>query len=341
MITGDHPETATAVAAKLGLAQPGIVLTGSAIDHLDDAALAVAIARTNVFARTSPAHKLRLVETLQAGGAIVAMTGDGVNDAPALKRADVGVAMGKRGADATKDAAAIVLADDNFATIAAAVEEGRQVYDNLRKAITYILPTNAGEALVLVIAVLFGLVSPITPVQILWVNLVTEVTLSLALAFEAAESDVMRRPPRQPSAPILSRFVLWRIGLVALIILAGVFGVFYWLTAAGADIAYARTAAVNTIVAFEIAYLFSIRRLRDPGWTGLFAVSGRPIWIAVGLIVAAQAAFTYLPAMNAIFGTVPLDLWTWPVIILVSATVFVVSEWEKVIVRARRAREAG
>jgi magnesium-transporting ATPase (P-type) len=338
MITGDHVETATAIATQLGLARPANALTGIDIDRLDDRALVAAVAATDVFARTSPEHKLRLVETLQANGSIVAMTGDGVNDAPALKRADVGVAMGRRGADATRDAASIVLADDNFATIAAAVEHGRQVYDNLRKAIVFILPTNAAEALVLVIAVLFGLVSPITPVQILWVNLITEVTLSLALAFEAAEGDLMRRPPRSSSAPILSRFVVWRIVLIAAIVVAGVFGVFYWSLDGGADVAIARTAAVNTIVAFEAVYLFSARRLRDPGWTGLLAREARPLWIAVGLVLVAQAAFTYLPVMNALFGTVPLPPGTWLVIGPVALTVFVVAEFDKTIVRRRRSR---
>ncbi|MEX2318806.1 MAG: cation transporting ATPase C-terminal domain-containing protein, partial [Bauldia sp.] len=182
------------------------------------------------------------------------------------------------------------------------------------------------------------LVTPITPVQILWVNLATAVTLSLALAFEAAESDLMQRPPRAPSTPILSRFVLWRVGLVTVFVVAGVFGVFYWLILSGAEVAYARTAAVNTVVAFEIVYLLSVRRLHDPGWTGLLAA--RPIWIAIALVVLGQIAFTYLPVMNTVFGTVPIDLGTWLVIVPVSATIFVVSEWEKVLVRGRRARAA-
>lgn len=340
MITGDHAGTAAAIAARLGFARPSPTLVGSDLDVLDGPALTAAAEATDVFARTSPEHKLRLVEALQATGAIVAMTGDGVNDAPALKRADIGVAMGKRGADAAKGAAAIVLADDNFATIAAAVEEGRQVHDNLRKTIAFILPTNAGEAFVLIVAVLLGIVSPITPVQILWVNLITEVTLSIALAFEVAENDLMRRPPRKPGAPILSRFVLWRVGMVAVVIVAGVFAVFAWETAAGASLEYARTAAVNTIVAFEIAYLFSVRRLRGPGWVGLASAAARPFWIAVAVIVGAQVAFTYLPAANLVFGTTPLDSGTWLGVIAVSATIFVVSEGEKLIVGRWQSRPA-
>ncbi|PTE19544.1 carbonate dehydratase, partial [Cereibacter changlensis JA139] len=222
MITGDHAGTAAAIAAQIGLANPHRVLTGADLDRLDDAQLALEVADVDIFARTSPEHKLRLVTALQAGGLSVAMTGDGVNDAPALKRADAGIAMGLKGSEAAKEAADLVLADDNFASIVAAVREGRTVYDNLKKVISWTLPTNAGEALVVVLALLAGLALPVTAVQILWINLITAVTLGLALAFEPTEAGAMTRPPRRRDAPILSGALVWQVVLVALLFLAAV-----------------------------------------------------------------------------------------------------------------------
>jgi magnesium-transporting ATPase (P-type) len=214
-----------------------------------------------VFARTSPVHKIALVEALQAHGAVVAMTGDGVNDAPALKRADVGVAMRRKGTEA-KEAAEIALLDDNFASIAAAVREGRTVYDNLTKAITFLLPINGGEACAIVAAILAGSTLPVTPLQILWVNMVSSVTLAMVLAFEPTERDTMRRPPRRPDEPLLSGFLVWRVALVSALFLAGIFGMFAGSLHAGLSLEEARTAAVNTLVVMEIFYLFSVRYLR-------------------------------------------------------------------------------
>jgi magnesium-transporting ATPase (P-type) len=338
MITGDHGETARAVAAQLGLVNAAEVLTGRQIDDLDDAALRARAVEIDVFARTSPEHKLRLVQSLQASGQVVAMTGDGVNDAPALKRADVGVAMGMKGTEAAKEAAQMVLADDNFATIANAVEEGRTVYDNLKKAIAYILPTNGGEGLIILAAILLGTTLPITPVQILWVNMVTTVTLALALGFEPAESDVMRRAPRRPDEPILSGFLVWRVAFVSAILLLGTFGLFVWERSEGAEIELARTVAVNTLVMFEVAYLLNTRHLRDPVLNRAGLLGSRPILIAIGLVVGLQLLFTYAPPMQVLFDTRPLSLLSWCLIVLVALAALFLVEAEKWVSRRRSRR---
>jgi len=255
MITGDHVGTAVAIARQLGLVDAGAVLGGAQLEALDEAALREAAQRTSVFARTTPEHKLRLVTALQAGGAIVAMTGDGVNDAPALKRADVGIAMGRKGTEAAKEAAAMVLVDDNFASIVAAVKEGRTVYDNLRKVLAWTLPTNGGESLAIIAAVAFGLTLPITPLQILWINTLTAVGLGLILAFEPAEPDLMRRAPRPAGAALLSGYLLWRVSLLTVLIAAGSFAALALAQAHGASLEQARTMAVNVMVVMEI-FLF-------------------------------------------------------------------------------------
>lgn len=307
MITGDHAGTAVAIAGQLGLENPTAILTGQDLDSLDDETLRRRVQEVSVFARTSPEHKLRLVMALQAEGAVVAMTGDGVNDAPALKRADVGVAMGRNGSEAAKEASEMVLADDNFATIAEAVRAGRTVYDNLKKAILFILPTNGGEALVLIAAILLGSTLPITPVQILWVNMVTAVTLALALAFEPPEPDVMRRPPRVAGEAILSGFLVWRVAFVSTLFLGALFGMFALAQAQGASIEEARTIVVNTLVVLEIFYLFSVRYLKAASitWHGMLGTPA--VLIAVGAVTAFQFMFTYLPFMEAFFDTRPLS----------------------------------
>jgi magnesium-transporting ATPase (P-type) len=340
MITGDHGETARAVAGQLGLVNAAEVLTGQQIDALDDDALRARATAIDVFARTSPEHKLRLVQSLQAGGQVVAMTGDGVNDAPALKRADVGVAMGLKGTEAAKEAAEMVLADDNFATIAHAVEEGRTVYDNLKKAITFILPTNGGEALIVVAAIALGSTLPLTPVQILWVNMVTAVTLALALAFEPAESDVMRRPPRRPQEPILSGFVIWRVIFVSAILLLGTFGLFVWEQSRGAGVELARTVAVDTLVMIEVAYLFNTRHLRDPVINRSGLLGSRPVLIAIGVVLGLQLLFTYAPPMQVLFDTRPVSLLSWCLIVLVAVAALLLVEAEKWVCRRRGRRLA-
>ncbi len=335
MITGDHAATARAVAGQLGLSNSAAVLTGRELDALDGPQLASRIQGANVFARTSPQHKLRLVEALQAAGHVVAMTGDGVNDAPALKRADVGVAMGVKGTEAAKEAAEMVLADDNFASIAHAVEEGRTVYDNLKKSIIFILPTNGGEALTIILAIALGRLLPITAAQILWVNMITAVTLALSLAFEAGERNVMQRPPRKRDEPILSGFLLWRIALVSVILVAGTFGMFVWQREHGASIELARTAAVNTLVMFEAFYLFNARHLSASSFNRATIFGSRPILIAIGLVIVFQLAFTYAPPLQFLFRTEAIDLVTWVEIILVSSTVYFLVELEKYFFRRR------
>ena len=334
MITGDHAATASAIAGRLGLPDHEAVATGASLDDLDEAALRGLAARTAVFARTSPEHKLRLVEAMQAGNAVIAMTGDGVNDAPALKRADVGVAMGQKGTEAAKEAAAMVLADDNFASIVAAVREGRTVYDNLTKVIGWTLPTNGGETLIIVGAIALGLTVPITPVQILWVNMVTAVGLGLVLAFEPAEPGIMQRSPRRPDAPILSGFLLWRVVLVSVLFAIGAFGMFAWAESRGLPHETARTMVVNTVVVMMIFYLFSVRYIHGTSvtWQG---VLGTPaVLLGVGSIVVLQLAFTYLPFMQRLFGTRDVALTDGIAIIGVGVAMLIVVEIEKRIGRA-------
>jgi len=336
MITGDHGGTAGAIARALGLENADEVLTGADIERLAPEQLREVASRVDVFARTSPEHKLRLVEALQAGGAAVAMTGDGVNDAPALKRADIGVAMGRTGTEAAKEAAEIVLADDNFATIAEAVRAGRTVYDNLKKAIVFLLPVNGGEALALIVALLLGLTLPITPVQILWVNMVSSVVLAMALAFEGPEPDIMRRPPRRADEPILSRFVVWRVGFVSLLFCAGIFWMFTLAQAQGASLEEARTIAVNTLVVMEIFYLFSVRFLNTTSLS-LGAILGtRPVLIAIAAVTALQFAFTYAPFMEAFFDTRPLSLAQGLMVVAVGPLLLLILELEKHLLRRLR-----
>ena len=335
MITGDHAATA-AIAVQLGLANEPVVATGQDVDAADDEQLRQLVGRVQVFARTNPEHKLRVVRALQAEGEVVAMTGDGVNDAPSLKQSDVGIAMGNKGTDAAREAAQIVLADDNFASIVAAVSEGRTVYDNIRKVIAWTLPTNGGEVLAIVTAMALGLALPMTAPQILWVNMILTISLGLVLAFEPAEPGVMQRPPRRPSAPLLSPFMVWRIVFVSLLFTAGIFGVLAWAAHRGAGTELTRTMVVNALCVLEIFYLFNVRYLHMRSFTWRGARGTPAVWWAVSGVVLAQLAFTYLPWMQAVFDTRPVSLVDGLLIIGIGLVTMLVLEIEKGLLRRWR-----
>ncbi|MCC5979482.1 MAG: cation-transporting P-type ATPase [Salinarimonas sp.] len=334
MITGDHAATARAVAKELGLRHTDKVVTGRELEEISDEDLPRIAMDVDVFARASPEHKLRLVKALQSQKQICAMTGDGVNDAPALKRADVGISMGQKGTEAAREASAMVLADDNFASIQRAVEEGRTVYDNLRKAILFILPTNAAQALIVVTAIMVGLVLPVTPVQILWVNMITAVTLGIAFAWEKAEGNVMKRQPQPVEEPLLTPFVIWRIGFVGAILLIGAGGLFLAHHDGDGNLAYARTMAVNGLVMGQIFYLLNTRFFTAPAYTAEGITGNRVVLIAIGICIALQLLFTYAPFMNLLFETAPLDAMAWAQCIAVGIVVFVLVEAEKALARA-------
>ncbi|MGB7839398.1 MAG: HAD-IC family P-type ATPase, partial [Terrimicrobiaceae bacterium] len=312
MITGDHLATARAIASQIGLcdgAEPQAV-SGRELEHLSGDALADAAERTAVFARVAPEQKLLLVQALQSRGHVLAMTGDGVNDAPALKQADIGVAMGRGGTEVAKGAADMVLTDDNFATIEAAVEEGRCVFDNLNKFIVWTLPTNVGEAMIVLVAICLGVTLPALPVQLLWINMATAVLLGMTLAFETKEPGLMERPPRDPRQPLLTFPLFMRTGLVSLLTLAGAFGLFIWENSRGASLAEARTAVANVIVFVQLCYLFNCRSLTRSSWS-LGAFSNLWLLAGVAAMIAAQMAFTYVPFMNEAFHSAPLDAAAW------------------------------
>ncbi len=335
MITGDHALTAVSIAKQLGIGDGQTVVTGSELEKTDDSKLPELAERVDVFARVSPEHKLRLVTALQKNGRVTAMTGDGVNDAPALKRADIGIAMGIKGTEASKEAAVMVLADDNFASIVNAVEEGRTVYDNLRKSLLFILPTNGGQGLIIITAILLGTILPITPAQILWVNMVTAVTLALALAFEPMEKDTMKVPPRSPDEPLISKSMLSRILYVSLLLNVFSFGLFYIFHTRYADfgLEYARTIAVNTLIIGEIFYLFNSRYLKDSSLTLKGIRATKPVWITVLLVIIFQILFTYLPLFQSLFGTSAIKAVHWPVMAGAGVILFSMVEAEKLVLR--------
>lgn len=338
MITGDHADTAMAISREMGVVadESAPVLTGGELERMSQEQLKAIVRDVDVYARTSPEHKLRIVRALQAHGEVVAMTGDGVNDAPALTRADVGVAMGVKGTEATKEAAEIVLADDNFATIRSAVREGRRIYDNLRKAIVFLLPTNGAQSLVVLVAVLFGLTLPLTPVQVLWVNLVTGITLSISLAYEPAERGVMSRPPRRVGGGIVSLGEVGFILVVSALIGGATMGVFAVAEAAGASTAYARTEAVAMLTLGQLAYLFNCRFLTRSSLSLDVLRGNRVTWLSAGILIALQLVYTYAPFMNDLFGSRPLAPSSWILPVALSIAVFLLVEALKALRRGRR-----
>ena len=329
MITGDHKGTASAIGKQIGLHNLDRVLTGVELDEMNDRELAAAVLETNIFARTNPEHKLRLVMALQSHGLTVAMTGDGVNDAPALKRADAGIAMGMKGSEAAKEAAELVLADDNFASIVAAVREGRTVYDNIKKVISWTLPTNAGESLTIIVALLFGLTLPVSPIQILWINLITASTLGLALAFEPTEANTMRRLPRPRKEPILTGELVWQIILASVLFSFFVFGLYHYSINKGYSVELARTIVLNTLVTMEIFHLFFIRNIYGTSLTWK-AVSGtKVVWTTVIIVAIAQLAITYLTPLQQVFSTENVSFLDVTLIIGVGVVLFTILEAEK------------
>ncbi|MDO9025280.1 cation-transporting P-type ATPase [Zwartia sp.] len=329
MITGDHAKTAAAIGAQIGLKNADKVLIGADLDAMDDDTLSHAVLSCDIFARTSPEHKLRLVMALQSHDLTVAMTGDGVNDAPALKRADAGIAMGRKGSEAAKEAAELVLVDDNFSSIAAAVREGRTVYDNLKKVISWTLPTNAGESMTIVVALVLGVTLPITAIQILWVNLVTAVTLGIALAFEPTEENTMRRPPRARQDRLVTGTLVWHIVLVSVLFLCGVFGMYQSAIDRGYSVELARTIAVNTLVSMEIFHLFFIRNLYSTSLTWNAVRGTKAVWLAVGGVLGAQFAFTYFAPLQSVFSTVAVPFWDGVLIAGIGVALFAIVETEK------------
>jgi len=335
MITGDHAATASEIARQLGIGihpdalnQKPAAMTGAELEALTDEELIQAAESTSVFARVAPEQKLRLVEALQSRNYIVAMTGDGVNDAPALKQANIGVAMGITGTDVSKEAADMVLTDDNFASITAAVEEGRRIFDNLVKFIAWTLPTNGGQGLVILASIFSGTTLPILPVQILWINMTTAVFLGLMLAFEPGETDTMKYPPRHPDSPILSGVVVGRIALVSVLLLIAVFAVFAWQKAGGYSLEVARTVAVNILVMASMAYLFNSRSLTKSMFKlGVF--TNPWLLLGCGLMILLQILFTYAPFMNSLFSSAPISGRDWIIVICVSLAIYGIIGTEK------------
>ncbi|MEB7277205.1 cation-transporting P-type ATPase [Enterobacter asburiae] len=339
MITGDHPQTAMSIGQMLGIGNAASAITGRELEAMDDRQLSDAAQQYDIFARTSPEDKFRLVQALQSKQEVVGMTGDGVNDAPALKRADVGIAMGIKGTEVTKEAADMVLTDDNFATIASAVHEGRRVYDNLKKTILFVIPSNIAQALLIIIALLAGNLIPLTPVLILWMNMATSATLSFGLAFEAGEKDIMNRPPRKANLHVMDGYAIWRVVFVGLMIAISAFVLEAWLQPRGYSAEFIRTVLLQTLVTAQWFYMLNCRV--NDGFSlskGLLANKG--IWIVSGVLLALQLLIIYAPFMQMLFGTEALPFRYWVITFLIGFVMFLIVEAEKVLTRRWRKTEA-
>jgi magnesium-transporting ATPase (P-type) len=336
MITGDHKITAAAIARMLGIGDGKTAIAGAEIEEMNTAALQERVRDVDVFARASPEHKLRLVKAIQANKQIVAMTGDGVNDAPSLKKADIGVAMGIKGTEVTKEAAGMVLADDNFASITAAIKEGRTVYNNIEKAILFMLPTNVAQALVIMVAILVGFTAPITAPQILWVNMVTSVALGLVISFEPHELDVMRRLPRAVGRPLVDGFGIWRVIFVGLALLALTLWAFFWMKSDNASDPLARAVAVNALVIGQVFYLLNSRYKLDSALSLKAHLGNTYLALGIGAVVILQLFFTYAPPLQALFETEAIPLWVWPRLFCGGFLFFLAVEAEKFVIRWMR-----
>jgi P-type Ca2+ transporter type 2C len=335
MVTGDHRQTATAIASQLGILRPhGRVMTGKEVEELTNDQLVDVVERVDVYARAAPSHKLRIVSALQSRGHIVAVTGDGVNDAPALRAADIGVAMGITGTDVSKETADMVLADDNFATILSAIEEGRVVFENIRKAVFFLLSTNAGEVLTILLALLVGLPLPLVPVQILWMNLVTDSAPVIALGFEPGEREYLRRPPRHPKSEMLSRTLVWRIGWVSVLMAVGTLGLFTLELRTGVGLTEARTVAFTTLVFFQLFNALNARSETHSVFSQGLLTNRVMVWgLLLGVLL--QLLVIYLPAAQSPLDTAPISPTNWGLVVGVSASVLVLVELEKLLLRRR------
>ncbi|RZN15240.1 MAG: HAD family hydrolase [Methanosarcinales archaeon] len=326
MVTGDHRETALAIAKKVGI-KTGGVSTGAEIDDMESEDLACCLDETSVFARTSPEHKFKIVQNLQQKGEIVAVTGDGINDAPALKTADIGIAMGMSGTEVSRESSDMVLVDDNFASIVAAVEEGRNVYSKIQKIILWTLPTNGGEGLIIMTALLFGFTFPLLPLHIIWINTVTAIGLGTTLIAEPKEEGLLRRPPRPATEPLLTSLIKKLILIVAILMVTGSFTLFFFNLNNNEDITVARTIVLNTIVMFEVFYLLNCKSINKHVHKQIF--SNKFMLIGITIVMLLQMGITYLPAMNSIFHTAPLTSAHWVMIVAISSTVFFLMEFLK------------
>lgn len=331
MITGDHPQTAMSIGQMLGISNSAQVVTGHQLEHMSDEELEKAATEYDIFARTTPSHKLQLVKALQNCGEVVGMTGDGVNDAPALRQADVGIAMGIKGTEVTKEAADMVLTDDNFSTIAGSVREGRRVYDNLKKTILFIMPTNLAQGLLIIIALVTGNMIPLTPVLILWLNMATSATLSFGLAFEAAEANVMHRPPRKTGQHVMDGFAVWRVVFVGSLTAVSAFTLEAWLASRGHTPEFVRTVLLQMLVAAQWVYMINCRSSRFSLNHSLLLNKG--IWLVTGVLLVLQLAIIYLPFMQMMFGTEALPLYHWGITLTVAGVMFFIIEIEKWLVR--------
>ncbi|MEG5551837.1 cation-transporting P-type ATPase [Enterobacter wuhouensis] len=335
MITGDHPQTAMSIGQMLGIGNAASAITGRELEVMDDHQLSDAAQKYDIFARTSPEDKFRLVQALQSKQEVVGMTGDGVNDAPALKRADVGIAMGIKGTEVTKEAADMVLTDDNFATIASAVHEGRRVYDNLKKTILFIIPSNIAQALLIIIALLAGNLIPLTPVLILWMNMATSATLSFGLAFEAGEKDIMNRPPRKANLHVMDGFAIWRVAFVGLMIAISAFILEAWLQPRGYSPEFIRTVLLQTLVTAQWFYMLNCR-VTDGFSLNKGLLANKGIWIVSGVLLALQLLIIYAPFMQMLFGTEALPFRYWIITFLIGFAMFLIVEVEKPLTRRWR-----
>ncbi|MCY0773097.1 cation-transporting P-type ATPase [Enterobacter cloacae complex sp. 2022EL-00788] len=339
MITGDHPQTAMSIGQMLGIGNAASAITGRELEAMDDQQLSEAAQKYDIFARTSPEDKFRLVQALQSKQEVVGMTGDGVNDAPALKRADVGIAMGIKGTEVTKEAADMVLTDDNFATIASAVHEGRRVYDNLKKTILFVIPSNIAQALLIIIALLAGNLIPLTPVLILWMNMATSATLSFGLAFEAGEKDIMHRPPRKSNLHVMDGFAIWRVAFVGLMIAISAFVLEAWLQPRGYSPEFIRTVLLQMLVTAQWFYMLNCR-VTDGFSLSKGLLANKGIWIVSGVLLMLQLLIVYAPFMQMLFGTEALPFRYWIITFLIGFAMFMIVEAEKVLTRKWRTPKA-